>query len=171
VRAILGQQVTVGHATRCAGRLVERYGTPVPGLEPLGLRALFPTRAELATAPLDDIGVTTARAAAIRNYATADVPLDGSLGLEPLVRRLEGIPGVGPWTAHYVAMRGAGERDAYPATDLGLRHAFGGEPGATLAAAEASRPWRAYVAMHVWSSGSADVVPRAQRAARSRQSA
>jgi AraC family transcriptional regulator of adaptative response / DNA-3-methyladenine glycosylase II len=170
-RAILGQQVTVGHATRCAGRLVERYGTPVAGLEPLGLGALFPTRAELASAPLDDIGVTGARAAAIRNYAATAVPLDGSLGLEPLVRRLERIPGVGPWTAHYVAMRGAGERDAYPATDLGLRHAFGGDPGATLAAAEGARPWRAYVAMHVWSSDGSEIARGARRAARSRQSA
>ena len=150
IRAILGQQVTVAHATRLAGRLVERHGRPVPGLERLGLTHVFPTREALAAAALDDVGVTGARAGAIRAFAASDIPLDGSLGLDPLVSELRHLPGVGEWTAQYVAMRAAGERDAFPASDLGLRHALGGTTKDVLAAAEPLRPWRAYAAMHLW---------------------
>ena len=133
-----------------SGRLVARYGTAVPGIEPLGLGALFPTAATLRAAPLDDIGITTTRAAAIRAFAAATVPLDGSIELDDLVGELRSLRGVGEWTAQYVAMRGAGERDAFPAADLGLRHALGGSRADALAAAAAWHPWRAYAAMHLW---------------------
>jgi AraC family transcriptional regulator of adaptative response / DNA-3-methyladenine glycosylase II len=155
VRAILGQQVTVAHATRLAGRLVARHGRPVPGLDALGLTHLFPTAPVLARARLDDVGLPAARATAVRAFAAAGIPLDGTLGLDRVVDALRAVPGIGAWTAEYVAMRAAGERDAFPAGDLGLRHALG-EPDAPVpaaaarAAVEGLRPWRAYAAMHLW---------------------
>jgi AraC family transcriptional regulator of adaptative response / DNA-3-methyladenine glycosylase II len=165
VRAILGQQVSVGHATRLAGRVVAAYGTPVAGLEALGLTHLFPEPATLAAAPVAEIGMPGSRAAAIRTFAAATVPLDGSLGLDALVSELRGLPGVGEWTAQYIAMRAARERDAFPASDLGLRHALGGDTPAVAARAAAFRPWRAYAAMHLWCG------PAAARPAHSRQRA
>jgi len=158
VRAILGQQVTVAGATRLAGRLVERYGRPVPGLEELGLSYLFPTAETLAGAPLDDIGITTARSRAIRAFAAAtfrrSVPLDGSQDLATVVEELCDLPGIGDWTAQYVAMRAGGERDAFPAGDLGLRKVLGlSTPREALTRAESWRPWRAYAALHLWTSG------------------
>ncbi len=170
VRAILGQQVSIAAATTFAGRLVERYGTSVTGLEALGLTALFPTAARLATAPLDDIGITSARGNAIRAFAGSDVPLDGSIDLAELVRRLQGLPGIGEWTAHYIAMRGAGERDAIPASDLGLRHTLGDSRAEVLTATIGLRPWRAYAAMHVWCA-TASIARSSQRPAQTRQTA
>jgi AraC family transcriptional regulator of adaptative response / DNA-3-methyladenine glycosylase II len=156
VRAILGQQVSVGHATKLAGRLVARYGTPVAGLEPMGLDHLFPTPETLAAAPLDDVGLTTARARAVRAFATAAPPLDGSLDLDGLVGVLRSLPGVGEWTAQYVAMRAGGERDAFPAGDLGLRRALGAVTTLDATArAAAWKPWRAYAAMHLWTAKAA----------------
>ena len=134
VRAILGQQVSVAQATRLSGRLVAalRRGRPRHRRRS-GWARLFPTAATLRDAPLDDIGITTTRADAIRAFAAATVPLDGSIELDDLVRELRSLRGVGEWTAQYVAMRGAGERDAFPAADLGLRHALGGSRADALA--------------------------------------
>jgi AraC family transcriptional regulator of adaptative response / DNA-3-methyladenine glycosylase II len=155
VRAILGQQVSVRHATMLTGRVVQRYGTQVAGLGPIGLSHLFPPPSTLADATLDDVGITATRADAIRDLARTDIPLDGTLELDELVRQLQRLRGVGEWTAHYLAMRAARERDAFPAGDLGLRHALGGTRADVLAAGAASRPWRAYAAMHLWTSRSA----------------
>jgi AraC family transcriptional regulator of adaptative response / DNA-3-methyladenine glycosylase II len=168
VRAILGQQVSVANASRLAGRLVARHGTPFPGIGPLGLTHLFPTADILVTAPLGDVGIPRARAEAIRAFAAAAVPLDGTLGLDDLVAALSELRGIGAWTAHYVAMRGAGERDAFPAGDLGLRHAIGGTSADVEAAGESLRPWRAYAAMHLWN---AAATPLAERPAQTRQTA
>ena len=130
VRAILGQQVSVAAATTLAGRLVERVRHPgrrARGARPH--RTSSRPRPALATAPLDDIGITQrARRRDPGVCAAAIVPLDGSLDLDELVRRLRGLPGIGEWTAQYIAMRAAGERDAFPAADLGLRHALGAIP-------------------------------------------
>ncbi len=160
VRAILGQQVSVRAATQLSGRLVERHGEPLslPGGPPEGaegLRLVFPTPEALAAADLSDLGVPRARAAAITSLAAhvarGEVALDASRGLEETVRALCRVPGVGEWTAQYVAMRALREPDAFPATDLGLRRALGGVSGADLLAmAEAWRPWRAYAAMLLW---------------------
>lgn len=157
VRAIMGQQVAVAAANAIAGRLVERLGTAVPGLRPLGLTHTFPPPGTLAEADLEDLGLTRARAHAIRSFARAVaddlVRLDGSMSLEPLVAAMTAIDGLGPWTAHYVALR-LGERDACPATDLGLRRALAGRvrrPAATVAdLAERWRPWRALASTHLW---------------------
>jgi AraC family transcriptional regulator of adaptative response / DNA-3-methyladenine glycosylase II len=153
VRAIVGQQVTVRGATTLAGRIVERLGTPVPGLHPLGLTHTFPSPATLAAADLEGLGLTTARATALRSYAAAvaadDVRLDGSVGLDDLVGSIAAVPGLGPWTAQYLALR-MGERDAFPAGDLALRKAAGATTADLTALAEAWRPWRALAAVHLW---------------------
>jgi AraC family transcriptional regulator of adaptative response / DNA-3-methyladenine glycosylase II len=156
VRAIIGQQVTVSGANAIAGRLVERYGDPVPGLEPFGLTHTFPSAATLAATDLAGVGLTRARAAAVCTFARAvadeTVHLDRSVGLDRLVASLTALDGLGAWTAHYLALR-LGEPDACPTTDLGLRRALAGR-GQTARAlgelAEAWRPWRALATTHLW---------------------
>jgi AraC family transcriptional regulator of adaptative response / DNA-3-methyladenine glycosylase II len=154
VRAILGQQVSVAGATTLAGRLVERLGTTVPGLAPFGLSATFPGPEVVAGADLAGCGLTTARVAAVRAFAAAvrdgAVRLDRSVSLDELVASLSALPGIGPWTAHYLAMR-LGEPDAFPASDLGLRRALGCGPAEVEALAERWRPHRATAAMRLWS--------------------
>jgi AraC family transcriptional regulator of adaptative response / DNA-3-methyladenine glycosylase II len=159
VRAILGQQVSVRAATTLAGRLADRFGTPVH-LGP-GLTRLFPEPATLADAPVETIGLPRARATTIRTLAEAvaskRVALDASDGAEAMAARLCALPGIGPWTAEYVAMRALAEPDAFPAGDLGVRGALGNGEGAVsakaaLAIAEAWRPWRAYAVMYLWHS-------------------
>ncbi|MGH9042897.1 MAG: DNA-3-methyladenine glycosylase family protein, partial [Acidimicrobiia bacterium] len=155
VRAILGQQVSVAGATTLAGRLVERLGTPVGGLGPMGLSHTFPAPEVLATADLDGIGLTPARAQAVRAFAAAvagdDIRLDRSLSLDRFVASVTALPGLGPWTAQYLALR-MGEPDAFPDTDLGLRRAAARlAPGDALAdLADRWRPWRALAAAHLW---------------------
>ena len=153
VRAILGQQVSVARATALAGKLVAQLGTPVPGIAPLGLTHEFPSAGVVADADLTTIGLTTARVRALQAFAGAiasgEITLDRGSGLDETVRALCALPGIGPWTANYVAMRACGERDAFPASDLALRRALGEDPEAV---AEQWRPWRAYAAMHIWQS-------------------
>ncbi|HET9727933.1 MAG TPA: AlkA N-terminal domain-containing protein, partial [Acidimicrobiia bacterium] len=158
VRAILGQQVSVGAATRLAGRLVEQFGQPVPGVSALGLTHLFPEPDDLAGADLTTIGVTQARARAIGAFADAlacgKLRLDAGRSLDERLHELRSLPGFGDWTAQYVAMRACGERDAFPASDLGLRRALDGLDAAALEQrAERWRPWRAYAALHLWTGG------------------
>jgi AraC family transcriptional regulator of adaptative response / DNA-3-methyladenine glycosylase II len=159
VRAIIGQQVSVRGATTLAGRLVRAFGTPVSLDAATGLTHLFPLPGRLAEADVSRVGITRARARTIRALATAvcegRLSFDTAHGLEDSIARLCAIPGIGKWTAHYVAMRAGGEPDAFPVDDLGLRRAAagGGAPVdvRTLARmAEAWRPWRAYAALHLW---------------------
>jgi len=161
VRAILGQQIGVGAATTIAGRLVERLGAPVRGLGTLGLTHTFPASEVVATGDLEGVGLTGRRADTIRGFARAvaedRLRLDGGPGLDSLVASLTALPGIGRWTAHYLALR-MGESDAFPATDLGLRRAAGRGRDLMPTAAElearveAGRPWRAYAATHLWHS-------------------
>jgi AraC family transcriptional regulator, regulatory protein of adaptative response / DNA-3-methyladenine glycosylase II len=162
VRAVLGQQISVRAATTLAGRLVETYGTPIDGSVD-GLTHLFPRPQALADADLRRIGATSSQERAIqaisRAVAAGELALDASRGLDDFVESFCGLPGVGPWTAHYVAMRGLREPDAFPAGDLGLRRALGdrGRPMSASALAKLSeqwRPWRAYAAMYLWMSPS-----------------
>lgn len=165
VRAVLGQQVSVRAATTLAGRLVERLGTPHPVGEPHGVPRMFPTATAVAAAGengLASLGMPGARARGLAAFARAvadgAVSLAPAADLESAVRALCAVPGIGPWTAHYVALRGLGEPDAFPASDLGLRKALAthGKPplseAALLARAERWRPWRGYAAIHLWSS-------------------
>ena len=109
-------------------------------------------------ADLESVGLTRERAATVRRFATAvatgGVVLDASHALDALVSGLCEIRGIGPWTAHYIAMRAGGERDAFPGADLGLRRALGGGRPITVRElerrAEFWRPWRAYAAVHLW---------------------
>jgi AraC family transcriptional regulator, regulatory protein of adaptative response / DNA-3-methyladenine glycosylase II len=157
VRAIIGQQITIGGANTITGRLVERFGSPVGGLRQLGLSHTFPSPQALADADLSGLGLTQARASAIRSFARAvatdAVRLDRSVPLERMVESITAIAGLGPWTAHYLALR-LGERDACPITDLGLRRAVAARldrPAETVAeVAEHWRPWRALAVTHLW---------------------
>jgi AraC family transcriptional regulator of adaptative response / DNA-3-methyladenine glycosylase II len=159
VRTILGQQVSVRAATTLSGRLVEALGesveTPFPGLE-----RLFPSPAILARATVSTIatlGMPGARARALsavaQAFAEGSLRLDRSSDPAQAVATLTALPGVGDWTAQYLAMRALGWPDAFPASDLGLRKALGGlDTRAATARAEAWRPFRAYAVMHLWTS-------------------
>ncbi|MGH3023745.1 MAG: AlkA N-terminal domain-containing protein [Gaiellaceae bacterium] len=157
VRAIIGQQVTVAGANTIAGRLVERLGTPVPGLRQLGLTHTFPSPDTLAAADLTGLGLTRARAAAIHAFARAVaedvIRLDRSVSLDRLVESVTAIEGLGPWTAQYLALR-LGERDACPTSDCGLERALAAyvrRSRVTIGElADRWRPWRALAATHLW---------------------
>jgi AraC family transcriptional regulator, regulatory protein of adaptative response / DNA-3-methyladenine glycosylase II len=166
VRAILGQQVSVGAATTLAGRLVSTYGEPltvpgcVPGcVKPTVLQAVFPTPARLATADLTTIGLPAARARAIATLAAqvVDRPQFFSQfqSLDDAIRSLCQFPGIGEWTAHSIALRALREPDAFPASDLGLLRSMASlgypmTPAELIQYAEVWQPWRAYAAMHLW---------------------
>lgn len=163
VRAVLGQQVSVAAARTLALRIVQQYGAAVDTPLPEGLQRLFPTPAQLVNADLRQLGVTTARAATIRGIAQA--LLDGRADFHPdqplddFVARWVALPGIGEWTAHYMAMRALSHPDAFPAADLILRRAAAGNgpelsTRALAALAEAWRPWRAYAVMHLWGASS-----------------
>jgi AraC family transcriptional regulator of adaptative response / DNA-3-methyladenine glycosylase II len=161
VRAILGQQVSVAGARTLAARLVERYGEPLrgPHHDHDGPSRVFPAPARLADADPAALGVPRARGEALRALARAardDARLFGTAqSLDDAVARLRALPGIGEWTAQYVALRALREPDAFPADDLGLQRALTGEDGRPSAVqllrrAEAWRPWRAYAAQHLW---------------------
>ena len=168
VRIMLGQQVSVAGATTLTGRLVSAFGTPVPGLGAMGLSHTFPAAARIAEATVErlrGIGLPGARAESIRAFARAYA--DGRLRIDPGSRLDEvtesvlSVPGVGPWTAQMIALFAAGQQDAFPAGDLGLRRAGGRLMGAgraldasgVEAMADAWRPHRALAAMQLWVSG------------------
>jgi AraC family transcriptional regulator, regulatory protein of adaptative response / DNA-3-methyladenine glycosylase II len=156
-RAVLGQQVSVRAATTLAGRFADAFGEPIETPFP-ALTRLGPSPARVADARLDeltDLGLVAARADSVRALARAvcDKAVSLEPGPDPLAgtERLMAVPGIGPWTAQYIAMRGLRWPDAFPHSDLGLRKALGGRsPCEVLALAEAWRPWRAYAAMHLW---------------------
>jgi len=160
VRAILGQQVSVAAATTLAGRIASRYGVAIDPPRS-GLTRLFPKPSVLAAADFDGIGLTRARTETIRNFArvvaSGELRLDRLVGLDDIVEKLVALPGIGEWTAQYVALRAFSERDAFPAGDLGLRKAMANGKGMPserelMAVAEAWRPFRAYAAIHLWTS-------------------
>jgi AraC family transcriptional regulator of adaptative response / DNA-3-methyladenine glycosylase II len=156
VRAVLGQQIRVAHATALAGRLTKTFGKPFAGVG--SLTHLFPTAEILAEADLSGVGLTKARAATIQGLARAVVDgrvnFDGVIDSQSFRRRFMEIPGIGSWTAEYVAMRALGEPDAFPAGDVALQSALGLK-GAREAErrAEPWRPWRAYATMYLWMMG------------------
>jgi AraC family transcriptional regulator of adaptative response / DNA-3-methyladenine glycosylase II len=173
VRAILGQQVSVAAASTLAGRLAAAFGAPLGApVSEHGLRVLFPEARILADADLSDLGLPRARAGAITALAAAVTKdptlLQGTGGLEPTVARLITLPGVGSWTAEYIAMRALSEPDAFPAGDLGLlrtmrREIVAASPATLLRHAERWRPWRAYATMLLWlHEGDLASRPRAQ---------
>jgi AraC family transcriptional regulator, regulatory protein of adaptative response / DNA-3-methyladenine glycosylase II len=152
-RAILGQQITVKGATTLAGRMVSTFGKPFSSVD--GLTHLFPPPDVLADAKLTRIGLTEARAETIRALARAvcegRIIFEGVIDSDAFLDRMCEIPGIGKWTAQYVAMRALGDPDAFPSGDLGLLRATALESSRELEHhAKAWRPWRAYAAMYLW---------------------
>lgn len=159
VRAIIGQQISVAGARTLAARLSQRFGQALPVPFASGLDHLFPTPQALADADLAAIGLTRARAETVRTMARA--LLDGRVDFRPertlddFTSRWVALPGIGPWTAHYIALRALGHPDAFPAEDLVLQRALPNDGSrmtarALTARAEAWRPWRAYSVMQLW---------------------
>ena len=152
VRAVLGQQVTVGAARTLAGALVQAYGKPLPAPDGT-LTHLFPEPGSLAGAPLTELRMPDARRRAIRTLAEALA--DGTLVLDPgadrdeAERTLLALRGIGPWTAGYVRMRALGDPDVFLPGDAGVRQGLA-RIGATAGHAEGWRPWRAYALHHRW---------------------
>ena len=159
VRAILGQQVSVAAARTLAGRFAAAFGEPIETPFPT-LIGTFPAPERVAALKATDIaklGLPGARAQTVLGLARAMA--EGRLELRPhadIERSLEAlreVPGVGEWTAQYIAMRALAWPDAFPHTDLGVMKALREKrPQKVLAAAEAWRPWRAYAVMHLWRS-------------------
>ncbi|HET6493718.1 MAG TPA: DNA-3-methyladenine glycosylase 2, partial [Burkholderiales bacterium] len=157
VRAILGQQVTVAAARTVAGRFAATFGEPIE--TPFAaLTTVFPTAARIAELPyghIARIGMPGARARTV--LALARAMADGKLALTPnadietALDKLRALPGVGEWTAQYIAMRALAWPDAFPHTDFGVKKALGEtDARRVLVAGEAWRPWRAYAVMHLW---------------------
>ena len=159
VRGILGQQVTVKAATTLSGRIATSFGTPIETPWP-ELSHTFPTAARIAALTVDDVasrGIIGARARCI--LALAARVADGSIVLSPgvdveaTIARLREVPGIGEWTAQYIAMRALAWPDAFPHTDLGVMQALDEtNPKRVLAIAEQWQPWRAYAVLHLWHS-------------------
>ena len=161
VRAVVGQQVSVPAARTLLAGVVRMFGTRIasPGEAECWI---FPDARALEDAPLERAGLTARRAAVIRALAAAVVRGERRLSgeaREPGADVLRGLPGFGPWTTAYVAMRAGWDPDAFPAGDLGLRRAAGLDERALAARAEAWRPWRAYAAMHLWMENADDHRP------------
>ncbi len=166
VRAILGQQISVAGATTLARRLVQRYGEhreqPDGAPLPEDLDRIFPTPERLRTADIEAIGLPRTRAASLRALAAAvhdgRLSFEGGQRVEEFIARCVALPGIGDWTAQYIAMRALAQPDAFPAGDLVLQKALGqgqrlSERGARLRSM-AWRPWRAYAVIHIWQSTS-----------------
>ncbi|WP_062388987.1 DNA-3-methyladenine glycosylase family protein [Pseudomonas abietaniphila] len=164
VRTIVGQQVSVKGAATIVGRLVQRAGVQVHESHGEHLAWRFPTPDALARVNLDKIGMPGKRVETLQRVAAAvasgEISLNVSHGddVAELRRQLLAMPGIGPWTVEYIAMRAWRDPDAWPASDLVLMNLMTQrDPSLTRLAlhkarAEAWRPWRAYAAMHIWNS-------------------
>jgi AraC family transcriptional regulator, regulatory protein of adaptative response / DNA-3-methyladenine glycosylase II len=177
VRAILGQQISVGAARGLAGKLVQRFGQrlAIAGA-PASLTHVFPPPEALAGADIAALGMPRARAAALAGLGATVAAEPGLFGasadLDTAIARLSALDGIGEWTAQYIAMRALREPDAFPTADIGLLRALADgdgkrpSPAELLARAEAWRPWRAYAAIHLWA---AEAPPAPRPAARFRE--
>lgn len=157
VRAVLGQQITVKAARTLAARFTAAFGTPI--VTPFNaLDRLFPSAAAVAALSVDAIaslGIIGARARSILGIADAmasgRLVLEPGVPLEPSLRALKALPGIGEWTAQYIAMRALAASDAFPHTDYGVMKSLAERnPRRVLELAEPWRPWRAYAVMHLW---------------------
>jgi AraC family transcriptional regulator, regulatory protein of adaptative response / DNA-3-methyladenine glycosylase II len=183
VRAIFGQQITVLAATKLLGRLVQQYGAPLPAAmrEGEGLSHLFPSPARIAGAEIAALGMPAARAMAVSSLAqaiSADPAIFGrGASLDEAIAKLRSLPGIGEWTAQYIAMRELREPDAFPAADIGLLRAMAGadgrrlSPAQLLSRAERWRPWRAYAALHLWAAGAQPTGGKIRRREHEREAA
>lgn len=184
-RAVLGQQISVKSAGTLAGRMAKTLGTPFATGVP-GLTHTFPTPASLCalaeSTPIEQIlgplGIIGARARTIyalaellrRNPAILDPCTETGASPEETIKALTALPGIGEWTAHYLAMRALGYSDAFPATDLGIIKFLGTKKKKELiAAAEKWRPWRAYAVMNMWTTEEEDASMNKQHATQAAQ--
>jgi len=158
VRAVMGQQITIAGARNLLGKLVAAYGAPIAGGGE-ELMHVFPSPDRLVDAEIAALGMPGARGKAISNMARAALAdpslFERAASLDEAIAKLCAVPGIGEWTAHYVAIRALREPDGFPASDIGLLRALAEDgvrptPKALLARAEAWRPWRAYAAQHLW---------------------
>lgn len=158
VRAVLGQQISVSRAAQLASKLSRTWGEAVP--EPAsGLTHAFPGPEALVNADLSRLGLPSLRRRAVsalaRRVLDGDLVLDGTRSLSHTTEALLAVPGIGPWTCAYVALRALGDLDSIPTQDLGLRAAVS-DDGIPVTAtqlscrAEAWRPWRGVAAVHLW---------------------
>jgi AraC family transcriptional regulator, regulatory protein of adaptative response / DNA-3-methyladenine glycosylase II len=159
VRAMLGQQITVKAATRLGGKLVAALGTPIGESAIKELTHGFPRPDQFDLQIVAGLGMPRTRAEALAALATAAVAEPNLLqrrgDLDEAVEQLRRLPGVGEWTAQYIAMRALRESDAFLAGDVAVQRAFAvagrrPKPRELLARAEAWRPWRAYAVLHLW---------------------
>jgi 3-methyladenine DNA glycosylase/8-oxoguanine DNA glycosylase len=163
----VGQQVSVKGARTLVGRIVARAGDEFSADDRLTakrvpqLTHLFPTAPALSTTDLNAIGMPAKRVATLLSLAnvvaSGEVSFQVQGELVDFVEVLKQIPGIGDWTAQYIAMRALGEPDAFPAADLGIIRALAGDgqrptPKQVAARAEVWRPWRAYAAIYLWHS-------------------
>jgi AraC family transcriptional regulator, regulatory protein of adaptative response / DNA-3-methyladenine glycosylase II len=158
IRAIYGQQVSVAGARTSLGRLATRFGTPLDG--PVGgITHLFPSPAQVAAIPPEDLGMPRARAATIRRVAelveSGELHFDRESPRDETLAKLGAVPGIGPWTLACVGMRALRDPDSFIVGDLGVRRGAAtiglpSLPRELLAHAERWRPWRAYAVMHLW---------------------
>jgi AraC family transcriptional regulator of adaptative response / DNA-3-methyladenine glycosylase II len=158
IRAVLGQQVSVAAARKLGARLVAEYGTPLE--HPMGtLTHLFPAPAAIAAIDPAALPMPGARARALTGLAAAlasgDVALDPGADRDDAQARLLALPGIGPWTASYIAMRGLSDPDVFLPSDTGVRDALrqlGADPKDAVTLADSWRPWRSYAVQHLWAS-------------------
>jgi AraC family transcriptional regulator, regulatory protein of adaptative response / DNA-3-methyladenine glycosylase II len=158
VRAIIGQQISVTGARTLVGRLVTSLGEPLTSPDG-SLTHTFPSPEVIANANMDGLGITQRRITALQALAQSvirqELILDASSNREETATRLQALPGVGPWTVAYIAMRALSDPDAFPVSDLGLRRAFeqhglAADIKSIAQRAEAWRPWRAYATQYLW---------------------
>jgi AraC family transcriptional regulator of adaptative response / DNA-3-methyladenine glycosylase II len=158
VRAVVGQQVSVGGARTTLGRLVRDYGDRFDVFGSAGaVSRLFPMPEVIATVDPIDLPMPRSRGRALVTLATAvadgSVVLDRGADRADVRASLVALPGIGPWTADYIAMRALGDPDVWLGSDLGVVHALrslGHDSGVDPAELEAVRPWRSYAVMHLW---------------------
>lgn len=156
VRAVLGQQITVKAARTLAERLTRQLGRPV-GRPDGELTHLFPSPAAIAALDPVDLPMPRARGRALVGMCAAladgSVVLDRGAGREDVRQALLALPGIGPWTADYIALRALGDPDVFLPTDIGIRDALRGlavDPAEAAERAERWRPWRSYAQLHLW---------------------
>jgi AraC family transcriptional regulator of adaptative response / DNA-3-methyladenine glycosylase II len=156
VRTVIGQQVSVAGARTVTGRIVAAHGRRVETGIP-GLTHVFPDPATLAALDPATLPMPRARGRALVALCTAlvtgDLSLDRGPDRDDVRRALVALPGIGPWTADYIAMRALGHPDVFLPTDIGVRHALSGlglGPDGAATPPEGWRPWRSYALLHLW---------------------
>ena len=158
IRVVLGQQVSLKAARTHTGRIVAAYGQPVTDIDG-GLTHVFPTVEHLAEIDPAHLAFPKSRQRCLATLIRALT--DGALALDPgcdwnrARQQLLALPGIGPWTAEVVAMRGLGDPDAFPVSDLGVRLAakqlgLPADPGPLAERSTRWRPWRSYATQHLW---------------------